>query len=296
MANNIKQVSDVNGSKMNLGDIELAAIRGVEQGTNHFSGGYKQNVTKLGDGIDDRQLTEADCGYITIGVVGAATAASKGYNIDLPTPASGLWYKIVFVGPSIANNSRRLLTGYVKDITNISDRPLGFDAGFFVEDYKFLDNGDLDKYNGRYAKTLEFPNGVYAYYAAIDLDGNPEFPYFIGECYRSNTLEENKTLDQTFDFNNSDLLRNTFPHKISDEFANNDFIVETNEITRQKNEAAANGYTYEGPNSPFDEPSFKEWWDRENARCMTIGVLPTSMINGGNASVVNGTVVYDSTP
>ena len=136
--------------------------------------------------------------------------------------------------PSIANNSRRLLTGYVKDITNISDRPLGFDAGFFVEDYKFLDNGDLDKYNGRYAKTLEFPNGVYAYYAAIDLDGNPEFPYFIGECYRSNTLEENKTLDQTFDFNNSDLLRNTFPHKISDEFANNDFIVETNEITRQK--------------------------------------------------------------
>ena len=68
------------------------------------------------------------------------------------------------------------------------------------------------------------------------------------------------------------------------------------EITRQKNEAAANGYTYEGPNSPFDEPSFKEWWDRENARCMTIGVLPTSMINGGNASVVNGTVVYDPTP
>tara|TARA_E500000178_G_scaffold280090_1_gene280040 strand:+ start:569 stop:1123 length:555 start_codon:yes stop_codon:yes gene_type:complete len=110
MANNIKQVSNVNGSTMNLGDIEKAAIRGVEQGTNHFSGGYRQNVTALGDGIDDRQLTEADCGYITIGVVGTETAASKGYNIDLPTPASGLWYKIVFVGPSIANNSNAAIT------------------------------------------------------------------------------------------------------------------------------------------------------------------------------------------
>ena len=37
MANSIKQVSNVNGSKMNLGDIELAAIRGVEQGNNTFS-------------------------------------------------------------------------------------------------------------------------------------------------------------------------------------------------------------------------------------------------------------------
>ena len=32
MANNIKQVDNVNGSKMNLGQIEIAAIRGVEQG------------------------------------------------------------------------------------------------------------------------------------------------------------------------------------------------------------------------------------------------------------------------
>ena len=136
--------------------------------------------------------------------------------------------------PSITNNSRRLITGYVKDTNNIPDRPSGFDAGFFIDDYKFIGNGDLDKYNGRYAKTLEFPNGVYAYYAAIDSNGNPEFPYFVGEYYRSNTLEDNNSLNQEFDFNNSDLLRNTFPHKISDEFANNDFIIETNEITRQK--------------------------------------------------------------
>ena len=31
------------------------------------------------------------------------------------------------------------------------------------------------------------------------------------------------------------------------------------------------------------------------ARCKTIGDIPTSLINGGNASVVNGNVVYDPT-
>ena len=31
-------------------------------------------------------------------------------------------------------------------------------------------------------------------------------------------------------------------------------------------------------------------------RCKAIGVIPTSLINGGNASVVNGEVVYDPTP
>ena len=31
-------------------------------------------------------------------------------------------------------------------------------------------------------------------------------------------------------------------------------------------------------------------------RCKAIGPLPTLFINNGNASVVNGTVVYDPTP
>jgi len=41
---------------------------------------------------------------------------------------------------------------------------------------------------------------------------------------------------------------------------------------------------------------FYSYWLKEKDRCKTIGVLPTSIINGGNASVVNGTVVYDPTP
>ena len=70
----------------------------------------KINVTKLGDGNSQTQLTKDDCGIVTIGVVGTETAATKGYNIDLPAPEAGLYYRIVFVGPSIANNSNAAIT------------------------------------------------------------------------------------------------------------------------------------------------------------------------------------------
>ena len=38
MANPIKKVTNVNGDTMNLGQIEIAAIRGVEQGANVLAG------------------------------------------------------------------------------------------------------------------------------------------------------------------------------------------------------------------------------------------------------------------
>jgi hypothetical protein len=133
---------------------------------------------------------------------------------------------------------KTLKSSYTKDSSNIFDRPseLDFPLGFFVEDYKYdSSNGDLDEHNGRFSKTVDFPEGIYAYYATIDsVTANPQFPYFIGNTYRSNILEENYTLNQDFDFNNSSLVRNTFPYKISEQFADNDFIVETNEIKRQK--------------------------------------------------------------
>jgi hypothetical protein len=43
---------------------------------------------------------------------------------------------------------------------------------------------DLDEYNGRFAVTPEFPQGVYAYYVAIEADGTPAFPYNIGRTFR----------------------------------------------------------------------------------------------------------------
>ena len=78
MANDIKQVSNVNGSTMNLGDIEKAAIRGVEQGANVFSAANQytslvnQNmmwtkhevITDDGDGT--RTLTAAETNTVLV--------------------------------------------------------------------------------------------------------------------------------------------------------------------------------------------------------------------------------------
>ena len=75
-------------------------------------------------------------------------------------------------------------SGYVLSPSDVVDRPSGFSNGFFVEDFKFDNSGELDQYNGRFAKTLEFPNGTYAYYAGINNSTYaPTFPFFIGHQY-----------------------------------------------------------------------------------------------------------------
>ena len=137
------------------------------------------------------------------------------------------------------NNSDivQLNTGYTKSSSDVVDRPSGFADGFFVEDYKYDNSGNLDEYNGRFAKTPDFPNGVYAYFAGISTNfvsgtTQPEFPYFIGNSYRSEPILQD--LDQTFEFNSSKLRRNTLPYRADDRFSTNDFVVEPNEFIAQR--------------------------------------------------------------
>ena len=132
---------------------------------------------------------------------------------------------------------RVLTSGYIKDITNIEDRPDGFESGFFVDDYKYVGRQDLDLHNGRFCKTPEFPNGRYAYFAGIATDGlyTPTFPYFIGNRFKS-IGESQVDLDQDFDFENSLLFRNTFPYRLGEEGVSNDFIDESNSTVKQKSE------------------------------------------------------------
>jgi hypothetical protein len=142
--------------------------------------------------------------------------------------------------PENEDSSIKLLqSGY--GTNSIENRPAEFDFGFFVEDYIFNGSGDLDEYNGRFGKTPEFPQGTYAYFSTVEI--NPfdfsslvgRFPYFIGNYYRSNFNQlQNLLLNQSFDFNSSNLVRNTLPYKVSDLFAKNDFITESNKIQRQK--------------------------------------------------------------
>jgi hypothetical protein len=206
------------------------------------------NNLNFGDEIlleSENQLQYSVCGYFenlrtSFGDDGSQVSNIIGWAYD-GNPIYGPY------GYSDSENSnsvpKRLESGYTLNPSNVIDRPL-LPSGFFVEDYEYTNSGDLDENNGRFSKTPEFPNGVYAYFATLDTFSIPKFPYFIGNKYRSNTLNENSTLNQSFDFNNSNLLRNTLPYKVSDDYAKNDFIIETNEITTQESivESVSEGY------------------------------------------------------
>ena len=127
-------------------------------------------------------------------------------------------------GPFVEGGSR-VESGYVLDTNSVIDRPTGFDAGFFVEDYKFNGSGDLDEHNGRFEINEEFPNGRYVYHATLDSINEPAFPYFIGNKYNSTPISDYK-LNQDFNFSNTNILRNTQPIRTFEDGVSYDFIRE----------------------------------------------------------------------
>ena len=185
----------------------------------------------------ENKLQYSVCGYFnTLRQSFSDTGTSVSNIIGWAYDGNPIYGSYGYSNSEDINSAPKLLTsGYTLNTSNIIDRPTGISAGFFVEDYAYTNSGDLDEYNGRFGKTPEFPNGIYAYFAPLEIStSESQFPYFIGNYYRSNTLEENSTLDQSYDFNESNLLRNTLPYKVSDNYAGNDFIIETNEINRQR--------------------------------------------------------------
>lgn len=76
-----------------------------------------------------------------------------------------------------------------------------FPIGWYAEDFDFLGDRlnpatgtryqqgvdyDLDKPNGRFGVTPEFPGGTYAYFIPVDAAGAPAFPYSIGRYWYGN--------------------------------------------------------------------------------------------------------------
>lgn len=121
----------------------------------------------------------------------------------------------------IQSNVKRMESSYEIVATNIPNRPsvADFPYGSFVDDYVHTGVGDLDSHNGRFTKTPEFPQGTYAYFATVDNLNAPVFPFFIGNIYRSfailqNTVRGLLSNQLNFDFENSKLVRNTFPYNI----------------------------------------------------------------------------------
>ena len=113
--------------------------------------------------------------------------------------------------------------------TNRDDGPpiATFPLGFFIDDFEYLGNGDLDENNGRYCITPDYPNGTFAYFATINPNENetsgtfknfrsPVFPYLIGNSYAAKPDEFNfiETNNQDLDLNTLNLRRNTNPYKL----------------------------------------------------------------------------------
>ncbi|MGA1047940.1 MAG: YHYH protein, partial [Minisyncoccia bacterium] len=197
------------------------------------------NNVKFGDEIlreTENELQYLVCGYFNTLRESFNDDGSKVSNIvGWAYDGNPIYGSYGYSDPDDSNTiPKRLISGYILNSSNVIDRPSNFDDGFFVEDYQYTNSGDLDENNGRFGKTPEFPDGIYAYFSTVDSFLNPTFPYFIGNKYRSNTIKENSILNQKFNFNNSNLLRNTLPYKVSDDYAKNDFINEVDQITSQE--------------------------------------------------------------
>ena len=75
------------------------------------------------------------------------------------------------------------------------DAPVGArdvaELGRYIEDHDYkgdlaMTQGtdfDLDRHNGRWCKTPEFPDGTYAYFVTIDELGTPLYPYAVGPVF-----------------------------------------------------------------------------------------------------------------
>ena len=212
-------------------------------GLNAYIDGDVRELTVNSFNRFGNEILTQSVGGLQYGYVGHSTAigAALGDKLIEHSPILGWAYDgnpiygpISYSDAKDENSNSRILTsGYVLATSDIVDRPSGFSDGFFVEDYKFNNSGDLDKHNGRYGKTPDFPNGVYAYYASVEtISKEPKFPYYIGDTYRSDLIAQE--IDQSFDFNNSDLIRNTLPYKSADSYADNTFIIEPYEAVQQR--------------------------------------------------------------
>lgn len=80
-------------------------------------------------------------------------------------------------------NSPRLLYVFAYSIADVGFRCVqdGYLIGDLVQDYIFQEGlGNLDRHNGKFAVTPEYPNGTYAYFMTTDSNDNPVYPYVIG--------------------------------------------------------------------------------------------------------------------
>lgn len=158
--------------------------------------------------------------------------------------------------PNIVGKVRKMKSGYKLNPTlDLDTRPpekindkFIFPNGFFIEDYEYIGNGDLDEFNGRYCITPEYPNGTYAYFSTLSADDDfvPEFPYFIGNYYKSKKIDHNfqpNISQNTFDYFSTRLLRNTYFYFVDSENSSYDFLSNPNKEISQNSKIVSVQYS-----------------------------------------------------
>ncbi len=179
-------------------------------------------------------------------------------------------------------------SGYSVSISTFRPNPLTsseeqiYSNGFFIEDYVYKDDNDLDEHNGRFCKTPEYPDGIYAYFSTInsnfkDSEGafknyrKPQFPYFIGNSFKYKPIEYNflsASNQDNIDLNQTSLVRNTSPYNFLFGQTSYDFLTDPNSIQTQKS----------------------------YIRNTTVGPIETIGVNtGGIGYKINDEVVFDNT-
>lgn len=89
-----------------------------------------------------------------------------------------------YTGPNNGVELNRLVTVAAGDTLKFE-----FLAGLFIEDNVYVGGGTLDRYNGRYCVTPDYPDGTYAYFCTMNDEGEGLYPYMIGpELYGSQSV------------------------------------------------------------------------------------------------------------
>ena len=166
----------------------LPDFMGNPTGTYHYHDFNFGDAWLNGKGATDGSKGVPDA--IAIGYLGGNLQHDDGHSKILGWAVDGF----PIYGPwgysnALDTNSsvRRMASGYVlKDssyrgstVTNLTTYPMGI----FVEDYQWSQQGDLDRHNGRYCFTPDFPDGTYAYFVTVDSQDSPVFPYVLGNTF-----------------------------------------------------------------------------------------------------------------
>jgi hypothetical protein len=120
--------------------------------------------------------------------------------------------------PSKVRSSYQLSNINVNTISSI--RPVQWNNGDFIEDYKYIPNfGDLDEHNGMFIKTNEFPKGIYAYFTTLDGLNSPAYPYAIATEFKNTPIIKNFNgyVNQDLNLDSINFIRNTGPYYLNSE-------------------------------------------------------------------------------